>query len=883
MDTEQLLSILTQVFVLEEKAIKKKNSAKYVTNTYENNVRHFAKQLIMSMILSHNDLKENADYKSLLRQRHIAYGFYNILDNGFASGYDILKDPSIEKLLYSGLADFYRNFYGSFSDNEEAIKLLCKFYPKDDSLFGNKENIVNPIFYHISNAGTPSDVGFAFRGIELIRENINNLPIEIIDQLLQKYELYRIINEKVYRHQIFTIIDNASIKMEDERQKYKFSYLDSLLLANSMNNSLYEKYGSQEHLSRHYIHFDQNMKADKIGLIFSNTQESTYAYWTNKCSMDRNFVVNEETAINMRLHIAEKQISLTYLNKPTTQINFEFVYDDWMLDNYRSKETEQTLHKFVHGGSSEKEDFTYNPLTFSLLYLSRYRGLNEQVINFDHQFTYDKKTNELKNSSESPDISHFYGEKLYSLTCIVGKNGTGKTSTVDFLRSTFFRLLNLIANRKITSKKGYVSESDYGVYNIVDSGSKFMVVFHLRNQPYYLTNIKHITTLAAKPFDNNAYKSVHELSKVAYFSNMLSVNQDSLFTDEEMVPRDKSQQEKMAMSLSSFRQANYSEASSFIQKRKAMENDTPSINKDLCYQLAFLDYLSPKKLEAYFDMPSDRTLTVKSELSDLKEIELTVTNIGEKLTSLKPFLTTPDAKLESFSSGQYAKFSFLAKLYWFLEGHRKYTERWKPLIGSYIFSRDEVLQEEETALLFIDEGELYYHPEWQRKYIKMLIDFIHSTDTKFKIQVVITTNSPFIISDILSKDVTYLSSEEKEFDQTFGQNIHKLLIHNFFMSYTIGEYSRELIENIMKWLCPTKDDVVNISEELSLYFERPIDPKDYSEKIRCLINQIGEPIYRDKLLDTLNKSELGKSSELELLLRQRAEIDQRIKSLKEGG
>ncbi|MED1726321.1 hypothetical protein [Brevibacillus parabrevis] len=61
MDTEQLLSILTKVFVLEEEAIKKKNSAKYVTNTYENNVRHFAKQLIMSMILSHNDLKENAD------------------------------------------------------------------------------------------------------------------------------------------------------------------------------------------------------------------------------------------------------------------------------------------------------------------------------------------------------------------------------------------------------------------------------------------------------------------------------------------------------------------------------------------------------------------------------------------------------------------------------------------------------------------------------------------------------------------------------------------------------------------------------------------------------------------------------------------------------
>ena len=886
MEIDQLLSILNDAFAQEEEAIEAENRKKFVTDTYENNVRHFAKQLISSMITSHNELKGYKGYLSLLNQRHIAYGFYSVLGNKSAEGISILKDPYIEKLLYSGLVEFYKNFYGSFSDNQEAIKLLCKFYPADDGLFENKDDIVSALFRHVSNAGTSSDSGFAFRGIELIKENIGRLPIEVIDQLLQKYELYRIINEKVYRHQVFTIIDNASIT-EEEKQKYKFSYLDSLVLANFMNSDLYDKYGNQEHLSRNFLIPEQTLKAGNIGLIFNDDLENTYAYWTHQCSIDRQFVVDGKEIIHIRLHIAQKQISVAYLDRPRTEIHFEFFYNDWVLDQYRSMDTNQKLLEFIYGEQDEQADSHHHRLTFSLLFLHRYRGLHKQLVDFDHRFTYNKNTNELDPVFESPDISHFYGEKIYSFSCIVGKNGTGKTSTVDFLRGTFFRLIHLIDEQQISCNQGYVSETDYEAYDILDSGSEFFVVFYLGDQPYYLTNIRDATASAAEPFSSKSYSSVNKLGKVVYFSNMLSVHQDSLFPDGAMAHRDKSDKEKLALSLSRFGQADYSEASSFIQKRKDMEAadwDSPlrSINRDLCYQLTFLACLPLGALQKYFDMPEDKIFTIKSELLGLEETGLTATNVDDKLASLKPFFTAPDAKLKHFSSGQYAKFSFLAKLYWFLEGHRKYAERLEPFIGTNVFSQDEVLQEWETALLFIDEGELYYHPEWQRKFVTMLIDFVHGTSIESQIQVVITTNSPFMISDILSEDITYLSKEKQEFDQTFGQNIHKLLKHNFFMSYTIGEYSRELIERIIKWLCLKEDEVGFIGEELSLYFDEPIDPEDYSKKIRLLINKIGEPVYREKLLDTLSTSKLEQPSELESLLRQRADLDRKIKRLSEG-
>lgn len=910
MNTEQLLSALNDVFNLEEDAIKKEHEKSYVTDTYENNVRYFATQLIISMIPHHKQLEKYEDYKKLLGQRHVAYGYYSTLEHKSEYGMAILEDSSFEKSLYLGVVTFYQNFYGSFSDNEEAIKLLCKFYPKNVGLDGNIDDIANAVFRHISNAGTPGDIGYAYKGIELTRRYIGNLPIEIIDKLLQRYELFRIINEKVNRHQIFTIIEN-SIMTDEEKQKYKFSYLDSLLLADFINDSLYKKYGQQDDTSRYYNFLRTNLTVHKIGLIKNDTTDSTYAYWTNSCSANRQFIVDEEAVINMSLNIGEKQILLKYTDRPDIKIEFDFVYEDWRLaDGIISKEVKQKLEIFFEN----EIEVVYNNLTFSLLYLSNYRGINEQLVDFSHQFTFDKTEKKLKSSTVSPVIPHFYGKKICSLSCIVGKNGTGKTSTVDFLRGTFFRLLRLIGEYDdVPCENGYVSKSDYKDYDILDNDCEFFVVFHLDDEPYYLTNMKTGNDTKAKSFNRNIYNKINKLSKVVYFSNKLSVSQDELNIDKGMTLKDEEVNKKIAKSLNNFRQVDYSEAASFIQKQKVIEverekraaiveakqKDTSvkDVNKDLCYQLAFLGYLSSEKLMDYFDMPADKVFTLKSASLNGKGISLTVEHslkeiIDENSQMLKSFLTTPDAKLEYFSSGQYARFSFLSKLYWFLEGYDKNHKDFESIFETNfnIFGNDEALIEGESALIFIDEGELYYHPEWQRSYIKTLVDNIQDAKKEAILQVVVTTNSPFIISDILSEDITYLSKEEKEFDRTFGQNIHKLLKDNFFMSYTIGAYSQEVIENIMRWLLFNKkaginadtENKVNIGEELARYFDEPIEPKDYYEKISCLIGKIGEPIYREKLLETLSESKLGKTSEMEILLRKKAEIEREIEVLLEG-
>ena len=162
-----------------------------------------------------------------------------------------------------------------------------------------------------------------------------------------------------------------------------------------------------------------------------------------------------------------------------------------------------------------------------------------------------------------------------------------------------------------------------------------------------------------------------------------------------------------------------------------------------------------------------------------------------------------------------------------------------------------------------------------------MLELVNSRERK--VQIVVTTNSPFLISDIRNEDITYLSGSagdtgSRSREETLGQNIHKLLKDNFFMSYTIGEYARELIENIMN--CLQKNG--NPKHVLENYFD---ETEDEYESLDLLTEQIGEPVYRYQLKKMLAESDYGKQrstgkkiSELE---REKRKLQEQIDRLKE--
>ncbi|MFP3591331.1 AAA family ATPase [Chryseobacterium sp. SIMBA_038] len=113
----------------------------------------------------------------------------------------------------------------------------------------------------------------------------------------------------------------------------------------------------------------------------------------------------------------------------------------------------------------------------------------------------------------------------------------------------------------------------------------------------------------------------------------------------------------------------------------------------------------------------------------------------------------------------------------------------------------------ENINIILDEIELYFHPEYQRKYIKRLIDGIEVLGLKQikNINLIVSTHSPFILSDIPSSNVLRLEGGypynfNHKIDKTFGANIYDLLKDSFFLEGFIGEFSLKKIKDLFNFL-----------------------------------------------------------------------------------
>ena len=105
--------------------------------------------------------------------------------------------------------------------------------------------------------------------------------------------------------------------------------------------------------------------------------------------------------------------------------------------------------------------------------------------------------------------------------------------------------------------------------------------------------------------------------------------------------------------------------------------------------------------------------------------------------------------------------------------------------------------------MLMDEVELYYHPDLQRKFVKLLLDSITSVplDIIYDINITLVTHSPFVLSDIPQSNILCLQKGESESrqGQTFGANIVDLLNESFFLQGTIGDIAQSCINEVVEF------------------------------------------------------------------------------------
>jgi len=211
---------------------------------------------------------------------------------------------------------------------------------------------------------------------------------------------------------------------------------------------------------------------------------------------------------------------------------------------------------------------------------------------------------------------------------------------------------------------------------------------------------------------------------------------------------------------------------------------------------------------------------------------------------------------------------------WMSDGHQEYF---------YLFSKvfraiespfdNEKVNKGDTIFMYFDEIINFFHPNWQKQFINIFIEFLQENYQEYNFHIILTTHSPFIISDLPKENIIFLDKDEngkckvvdglKEKKETFGANIHTLLSDSFFMENGfIGKFAESKINEVIKYL--------NNDEESEIKTD---------EKAQKIINIIGEPIIKKELQRMLDSKSLKKVNEINKVKREMRMLKNRLKEL----
>ncbi|MGB5919103.1 restriction system-associated AAA family ATPase [Arcobacter sp.] len=160
-----------------------------------------------------------------------------------------------------------------------------------------------------------------------------------------------------------------------------------------------------------------------------------------------------------------------------------------------------------------------------------------------------------------------------------------------------------------------------------------------------------------------------------------------------------------------------------------------------------------------------------------------------------------------------------------------------------------IMLKSKRTLLLLDEPETHFNPGWRAKFIKVLNDSIQSGGANnFLKDVVLTSHSPFIISDCLPNNVIFFKRDDKtkkieprsasslDFN-TYGTSVDIILDELFGYSQSIGDLSNSILENIDFDSIKTLDDKKSIKKEL---------------------RHLGDSIEKDLILAKINRIDVKK-------------------------
>ena len=529
----------------------------------------------------------------------------------------------------------------------------------------------------------------------------------------------------------------------------------------------------------------------------------------------------------------------------------------------------------------------------------------EQIFNFSDEYKVDFyfETNELRIDKNPDYIENFYGESIYNISPIVGINGTGKTTVLNIISYyspdkfehdpdnqylSLFELgkqedrvrFNISSNNLFVDTDGnqnrsfnYILEDNYDpqkilYVNLLNKGGGTIGYHTTLNQEglamfiysyLWLSNRKIVSSVLScsleidpyglKDYSDSIprginaigffiYKSIHNIfyEEDEFIKKCLS---ESLLSKcEKYLKEDVFDYEKSGFNLllDIVKELNQNEVK---EEENELRDETRKVKKDYVESIidivkifkeirengSLIDNYSSSILLKYsnnnrrlFEDLNDRLLQYTKSKGPMRDL---CYDLNKSFNNYYLLKETPDYHM---STGEGNLIEIFSQLYTYLSMHEESSG---------------------DIILLVDELESGMHLEWSRRLIKILIDnlseILEDEGKGREIQLIFTTHSPYMLSDIKPGNVIMIEtnqetgySEGKVLQNTFAKNIQEIMKEN-------------LIDNIYGDFALTK--INSMIERLNGEEEQ----EGNEEELLKEIHLISEPILRNKLLDMYDK------------------------------
>lgn len=244
--------------------------------------------------------------------------------------------------------------------------------------------------------------------------------------------------------------------------------------------------------------------------------------------------------------------------------------------------------------------------------------------------------------------------------------------------------------------------------------------------------------------------------------------------------------------------------------------------------LSILKMISEETKPYVLYWQKDNELVIRLSEENYKTVEL----LFDKENYFFEFSLEYEGKNGMLSSGEKSRINLLVSLY---EGYKQLEKN----TGN----------SSRSVLLIADEIDAYFHPQFQLSVVSDLVGAVNEIFQGYKVQILMTTNTPLEMTDIPNKSITYIENGatigHPVNEKTFAGNYIALLKNSFFTNSTMGDFSKQKINSVISFL--------REQETIEDKMRKARCSRKKLEEVKYIISIIGEPILSNKLMQWYNE------------------------------